>query len=83
MAVTRRKHLPAGDMRPVHGRRKHLSIDQAKLDRVVEIFGSKTESEAIDEALDLILLGDELNAGLDRLAAAGEITNYFDDHPAW
>jgi hypothetical protein len=64
-------------------RRKNVNIDQEKLDRVIEILGSKSETEAIDQALDAVLLGEELNAGIDRLAAAGDITNYFDDHPEW
>ncbi|HEX6748385.1 MAG TPA: hypothetical protein VF092_13900 [Longimicrobium sp.] len=60
-----------------------MDIDQDKLHRAITILGSSSVAEALDEALDLVLLGDDLNAGIDRLAAAGEIKNFFDDHPEW
>lgn len=64
-------------------RRMSVDIDQDKLHRAITILGSSSVAEALDEALDLVLLGDDLNAGIDRLAAAGEIKNFFDDHPEW
>jgi Arc/MetJ family transcription regulator len=61
-------------------RRKNLNIDQDKLDRVVEALGVNTETEAVDQALDLVLFRDELVAGISRIAGTGGIENYFDDH---
>jgi hypothetical protein len=36
-------------------RRKNLNIDQTKLDRVRDLLGAKTETEAIDRTLDILL----------------------------
>lgn len=64
-------------------RRKNLNIDQSKLDRVRDLLGAKTETEAIDRALDLVLFPDELIEGIRRIGGAGGVTNYFpaDDEP--
>ena len=83
MAKIQPKRGPARGERPNAGRRKNVRVNEEKLDRVVEVLGSKSAADAIDEALDIVLLGEELNAGIDTLAAAGELTNYFDDHPEW
>jgi hypothetical protein len=34
---------------------KHLKLDQKKIDRAREILGAKTETEAIDKALDVVI----------------------------
>jgi hypothetical protein len=34
---------------------KHLRLDQKKIDRVREILGTKTETEAIEKALDMLI----------------------------
>jgi hypothetical protein len=60
-------------------RRKNVNIDQAKLDRVREILGARSETEAIDQALSLLLLRDELMEGVARIAGTGGVTNYFQD----
>jgi hypothetical protein len=59
-------------------RRKNLNIDQDKLDRAVEILGARSETDAIDQALDLLIFREELSAGIDRIAGKGGIENYFD-----
>jgi hypothetical protein len=64
-------------------RRKNLNIDQAKLDRAVSILGARSETDAIDQALDLVLFRDELVDGIRSLAGAGGVENYFDEHPDW
>ena len=63
-------------------RRKNLNIDQAKLDRVVELLGARSETEAIDQALDDLLFRQELIDGIGRIAGTGGVENYFDDSPA-
>jgi hypothetical protein len=72
-----------GTARPaVHIRRKNLNIDQAKLDRVVELLGARSETEAVDQALDLLLFREELIAGVRGIAGTGGVENYFDDELA-
>jgi hypothetical protein len=62
-------------------RRKNLNIDQEKLDRLVALLGSGTETEVVDQALDLLLFQEEAMAGLRKLAGRGdEIENLFDPH---
>ena len=59
-------------------RRKNLNIDQAKLDRVRELLGADTETDAVDQALSALLLREELIAGVRRIAGSGGVENVFD-----
>lgn len=62
-------------------KRKNLNVDQAKLDRLLALLGSGTETEVVDQALDLLLFQEEAMAGLRKLAGRGhEIENLFDEH---
>jgi hypothetical protein len=62
-------------------RRKNLNLDQAKLDRAVELLGARTETDALDQALDLVIFHEEAAAGLRALAGRGhEIENLYDEH---
>jgi Arc/MetJ family transcription regulator len=73
-SASRRK--TSGDSRI---RRKNLNIDQDKLDRVVEITGAATETEAVDQALAMMLFRQELLASLDDIPRGeGELVNYFE-----
>jgi Arc/MetJ family transcription regulator len=59
-------------------RRKNLNIDQDKLDRVVEITGAATETEAVDQALAMMLFREELLASLDNIPRGeGELIDAF------
>ena len=60
-------------------RRKNLNIDQRKLDRVRKLLGTDTETEAIDQALDMILFREELVGGIERIAGTGGVKNVFED----
>ncbi|MFW6089992.1 MAG: hypothetical protein ACOC8B_05025 [Gemmatimonadota bacterium] len=60
-------------------RRKNLNIDQAKLDRVKEVLGASTETEAVDRALDMILLREELVEGIRRIAGTGGVEEVYAD----
>ena len=40
-------------------RRKHLILDQTKLERAQKVLGAKTETEAIERALNLVIDEDE------------------------
>ena len=58
-------------------RRKNVNIDQAKLDRAVEILGARSETDAIDQALSLLIFRDELVAGIQRIAGTGGMEDVF------
>jgi hypothetical protein len=64
-------------------RRKNLNIDQEKLDRLVAYLGAPSETDAIDQAIDVALFREELIEGIERLAGSGGVENYFDEHPDW
>lgn len=51
--------------------RKNMDMDPGKLEAVKAIFGVKTETEAVDLALQEIIFEHKVAAGLDRLVAAG------------
>lgn len=67
--------------RPI--RRKNLNIDQDKLDRAVDVLEAATETEAVDRALDLVLLRDELLAGVASIAGSGGVEDVYsgDEEP--
>jgi hypothetical protein len=60
-------------------RRKNLNVDQTKLDRVKDALGARTETEAIDQALAIVLLREELVEGIRRIAGSGGVENVFRD----
>jgi Arc/MetJ family transcription regulator len=62
-------------------KRKNLNIDQNKLDRVVELLGVSTETEAVDLALEMLLFREELIAGVGAIGGTGAIENFFDEPP--
>ena len=59
-------------------RRKNVNIDQAKLDRARRLLGTETETETIDQALDMILLREEMVRGIERIAGTGGVQNVFE-----
>lgn len=77
MATAKQKGRNAASDRSV--RRKNLNIDQAKLDRVRELLGAATETEAVDEALSMLLLREELVAGVKSIAGTGGVENAFEN----
>lgn len=58
-------------------RRKNLNIDQAKLDRARRILGVRTETEAVDQALSMLLFREELVQGIRDIGGMGGVENYF------
>ncbi len=48
-------------------RRKNFRLHQSKIDRAREILGTATETETIEQALDLVAFGERLLAGVDRM----------------
>ena len=62
-------------------RRKNINIDQAKLDRVRELLSASSETEAVDQALSMLLLREELIEGIEQIAGTGGVENVFEnDH---
>jgi len=53
--------------------RKNLRLSQAKIDRAKGILGTKTETETIEQALDLVAFRQEVVAGLENLAGSGMV----------
>lgn len=54
-------------------RRKNLNIDQRKIERARRILGTKTETETIDRALDLVAFRDEILRSLELAKGKGGV----------
>ena len=50
--------------------RKNLRLNQAKLDRARRILGTETETETVEQALDLVAFRQEVISGVRRLAGS-------------
>jgi Arc/MetJ family transcription regulator len=59
--------------------RKNLHIDQRKLNVARKALGVKTETEAVDAALDAIAFRQEISQGIRRLRAAGGLKDIYQD----
>jgi hypothetical protein len=59
--------------------RKNLRLSQAKIDRARKILGTKTETETIEQALDLVAFRDEVVSGLQALAGTGMLRDPDDE----
>ena len=65
---------PIGD--PMSSRgvvRKNVRLTQRKIDEAKKILGTETETETIERALDLVVFGEEVVAGLERISGTGAI----------
>lgn len=58
--------------------RKNYRLHQSKIDRVREILQVETETAAIEAALDLVILREELVQGAREMAGA-ELVDIFED----
>jgi len=50
--------------------RKNLRLTQAKLDRARDLLGTETETETVEQALDLVAFREEVISGVQRLAGS-------------
>jgi len=75
MSATKRRST--GKRAKSRVRRKNLNIDQAKLDRVRELLDAASETDAIDQALSMLLLREELIEGIERIAGTGGVDDVF------
>jgi hypothetical protein len=58
-------------------RHKHLQLDQRKLNRVKAVLGAKTETEALDRALDLVVTEADLDTALRKARGKGRLRKVF------
>ena len=59
--------------------RKNVIMDQRKLDAARRALGVETETEAIDQALDLIAFGNEVAKGIAAVRRNGGVDDVLED----
>jgi hypothetical protein len=64
-------------MKAVSLRHKHLQLDQGKLDRARRILGAKTETEALDRALSIVVSEADIDKTLSKVRGKGRIRKVF------
>jgi hypothetical protein len=57
--------------------RKNMRISQEKLDRARKILGTKTETETVDAALDMIAFRKEVLEGVRRIAGSNSMRDIY------
>jgi hypothetical protein len=57
--------------------RKNMDMDAAKLAKAQDLLGARTETEAVDMALDYVLFQGEVMRALDRLSSLGGLDDVF------
>ncbi|HTK50756.1 MAG TPA: hypothetical protein VL308_02645 [Gemmatimonadaceae bacterium] len=57
--------------------RKNMDMDAVKLAKAQELLAARTETEAVDMALDYVLFQGEVIGALDRLSALGGLDDVF------
>ncbi len=57
--------------------RKNLRLTQEKIDRAKAILGTKTETETVEQALDLVAFRDEVLAGIEDLRGSELLQDVF------
>jgi hypothetical protein len=58
-------------------KRKNYYLDEKKIRRVKTILGTKTETEAIDAALNLVVFRKEILRSLEKVAGKGGVEKIF------
>jgi hypothetical protein len=64
-------------MKAASVRHKHLQLDQGKLDRARRILGAKTETEALDRALTIVVSEADIDTTLRKMRGKGRIRKVF------
>lgn len=59
--------------------RKNMRLTQAKIDRAKKILGTRTETETVEEALDLVAFRREVLDGIERIAGTGALRDVYED----
>jgi hypothetical protein len=58
-------------------RHKHVQLDQRKLDRARRVLGARTETEALDRALDIVVTEAEIDRALRSARGKSKIKRVF------
>lgn len=58
-------------------RHKHLKLDQRKIDQAKKCLGAKTETEAIERALDLLISEETINRALKKMGGQGHLKKVY------
>ena len=58
-------------------RHKHVRIDQTKLDKAKKFLDARTDTEALDRALTLVVSEAEIDAALQRIRGRGKLKKVF------
>jgi len=56
---------------------KHVQLDQGKLNRARRILGAKTETEALERALDIVVSEADIDTALKKVRGKGRIRKVF------
>jgi hypothetical protein len=59
--------------------RKNMRLNQETLDRARRILGTRTETETVEQALDLVAFREEVVSGIRRIAGTGAIQDVYED----
>ena len=66
-----------GVMKTSSLRHKHVQLDQRKLNRALRILGARTEAEALDRALSVVVSEDKIDTALRKARGKGRIRKVF------
>ncbi len=58
-------------------RHKHVRIDQAKLEKAKQVLDARTDTEALDRALSLVVTEGEIDAALRSVGGKGKLKKVF------
>ena len=58
-------------------RQKHLHLNQNKLDRLKTLLGTRSETEAVELAIDLLLAEEDIRDTLRKVKGKGRIERVF------
>lgn len=58
--------------------RKNLRLTQAKIDRAKRILGTATETETIEQALDMVAFREEVIRGIERVGGKRIVRDVFE-----
>ena len=61
----------------LHIKRKNYCLDETKIKKAQKILGAKTETEAIDAALNLVVFKKEILKSLEKVAGKGGVEKIF------
>ena len=58
-------------------RHKHVRIDQAKLEKAKQVLDARTDTEALDRALSLVVTEGEIDSALRAVGGRGKLKKVF------